>query len=116
MTSVIYPECNILPTHHKCCVCKTNHVCPECSFKRGHNDDLNKTMCQVYYHDSLANEAIAKSRKRANEVEKRRQEFARNEDSGLAAYQMRKEQRAIRTKSRRKEKENILKLKRKRRS
>ena len=33
---------NILLTHQKCVVSKINYVCPEYSFKRGENNDLNK--------------------------------------------------------------------------
>ena len=47
MVPVICPECSILPTTHKCVICKINYVCPECSFKRGY-DDLNKIVCQIY--------------------------------------------------------------------
>ena len=46
MAPVICLECNVLPTHYKCVVCKINYVCPECSFKRGH-DDLNEITCQI---------------------------------------------------------------------
>ena len=46
MALVICPECSILPTTHKCVICKINYVCLECSFKRGYND-LNKIVCQI---------------------------------------------------------------------
>ena len=42
-------ECNILPTHHKCTVCKITLICPECCDKRGISD-LNKITykaCQI---------------------------------------------------------------------
>ena len=38
-------ECNFLPTHHKCIVCKLTLVCPECCYKRG-IDDLNMITCK----------------------------------------------------------------------
>jgi len=38
-------ECNILPTHHKCIICKVALVCPECCDKRG-IDDLNMITCK----------------------------------------------------------------------
>ena len=45
MNNPICSECNLLPTQHKCVVCKIKPVCPECCDKRG-NDDLNNITCK----------------------------------------------------------------------
>lgn len=44
MTNPICSKCNLLPTHHKCVICKSVLVCPKCCDKQD-IDNLNKITC-----------------------------------------------------------------------
>ena len=52
MNNPICSECNSMPTHHKCKVCKVVPVCPECCDQRG-IDDLNMITCVSCHHKEI---------------------------------------------------------------
>ena len=45
MSNNEYSECEMMPTHHKCTMCKLVLICPGCCDKRG-TIDLNAMECQ----------------------------------------------------------------------